>query len=293
MARIRNADEFDSGVVKASKSVILELGIILRDYFNDLVLIGGWAPYFISQKYQKEGFEHVGSIDIDIAVNPAISEKKYGTIIGLIKERGYQAVQDELTDVFEFRFERTLISPHDNKEYIIKIDFLTSHLGDEKRETVHRRIQPDLQALKAKGCQLAFKHFIITEVKDILPGNGKASCKWKVAGIVSSLVMKSFALGGRYKEKDAYDIHYMIANYKDGPSSVARDFNPYLNSEVVQEALSHTREAFKDIRSNGPAWVANFYNITNEREYQIKIADAYKNVSKFLELLEGRNSGSL
>ena len=62
MANVRGADQFDSGVVKASKSVILELGIILRSYFDDLVLIGGWAPYFILRKYQKEGFNHVGSI---------------------------------------------------------------------------------------------------------------------------------------------------------------------------------------------------------------------------------------
>ena len=132
MANVRGADQFDSGVVKASKSIILELGIILRSYFDDLVLIGGWASYFILRKYQKEGFNHVGSIDIDIAVNPKISEKKYGTIIGLIKEKGYQAVQDELADVFEFRFERTLLSPHDNKHYTINIDFLTSHLGDKR-----------------------------------------------------------------------------------------------------------------------------------------------------------------
>jgi hypothetical protein len=285
MAKIRRADQFDPGVVNASKSITLELGIILRSYFDDLVLIGGWAPYFILQKYQKRNFDHIGSIDIDIAVNPQISEKKYGTIISLIKERGYQAVQDELADVFEFRFERTLISPHDNRQYTIGIDFLTSHLGDEKTEAVHRRIQPDLRALKAKGCQLAFENFIVAEIKDVLPANGEASCKWKVAGIVSSLVMKAFALGGRYKEKDAYDIHYMIANYKDGPLSVAEEFKPYLKNEVVQEGLSHIKEAFKDIRSNGPAWVANFYNITNERERQIKVADAYKNVSKLLELL--------
>jgi len=285
MEKIRRADEFDSGVVKASKSVILELGVILRNYFDDLVLIGGWAPYFILQEHQRQGFDHVGSIDIDIAVNPQISGKKYGAIIGLINERGYQAVQDELADVFEFRFERSLISPHDNKQYTIKIDFLTSHYGDKKVQAVHRRIQPDLQALKAKGCQLVFEHFIIIKIEDILPGNGEASCKWKVAGIVSSLVMKAFALGGRYKEKDAYDIDYMIANYKDGPLSVAEEFKPYLNNEVVREGLSHIQDAFKDILSNGPAWVANFYNITNERERQIKVADVYKNVSKFLKLL--------
>lgn len=285
MAKIRNAAKFDSGVVKASKTVILELGIILRSYFDDLVLIGGWAPYFMLQKYQKEGFDHVGSIDIDIAVNPQLSEKKYSTIISLIKERGYQAVQDELADVFEFRFERPMISPHDNKHYTIKIDFLTSHFGDERTGAVHRRIQPDLQALKTKGCQFAFEQFIVAEIKDILPGNGEASCKWKVAGIVSSLVMKAFALGGRYKEKDAYDIYYMITNYKEGPLSVVSEFKPYLNNEVVQEGLLHIKKAFKDIRSNGPTWVANFYNITNEREYHVKMADAYKSVNKFFELL--------
>lgn len=281
----RDAKQFDPGIVKASKSVILELGVILRSYFEDLVLIGGWAPYFISQKYQTKGFDHVGSIDIDIAVNPKITERKYGTIITLIKERGYQTVQDELTDIFEFRFERRITFPHDKKEYTIGIDFLTSHLGDKRIEAVHRRVQPDLQAFKAKGCELVFDHFFTMEIKDILPGDGEATCRWKVADIVGSLVMKSFALGGRYKEKDAYDIHYLIANYKDGPLSVSEEFKPYLDNKIIQESLSHVKNAFLDIRSNGPAWVANFYNLTNEREREVKIASAYKDVNKFLKEL--------
>jgi len=281
----RDAGQFDSGIVGASKSVILELGVILRSYFEDLVLIGGWAPYFISQEYQRKDFGHVGSIDIDIAVNPKITERKYGTIISLIEERGYQRVQDELADVFEFRFERRLTSAHDKKEYTIGIDFLTSHLGDKRIEAAHRKIQPDLSALKAKGCELVFDHFFTIEIKDILPGNGEAACRWKVADIVGSLVMKSFALGGRYKEKDAYDIHYLIANYKGGPSSVAEEFKPYLDNKTIQESLSHVKNAFLDIKSNGPAWVANFHNITNEREREVKIAVVYKDVNKFLKEL--------
>jgi len=281
----RDAEQFVSGIVGASKCVILELGVVLRSYLEDLVLIGGWAPYFISQEYQRKGFDHVGSIDIDIAVNPKLTERKYGTIISLIEERGYQRAQDELADVFEFRFERRLISPHDKKEYTIGIDFLTSHFGDKKTGVVHRRVQPDLQALKAKGCELVFEHFFTMEIKDILPGDGEAACKWKVGNIVGSLVMKSFALGGRYKEKDAYDIHYLIANYKDGPLSVSEEFKPYLDNEIIQESLSHVKNAFLDIKSNGPAWVANFHNITNEREREVKIASVYKDVNKFLKEL--------
>ena len=56
----RDAEQFVSGIVGASKCVILELGVVLRSYLEDLVLIGGWAPYFISQEYQRKGFDHVG-----------------------------------------------------------------------------------------------------------------------------------------------------------------------------------------------------------------------------------------
>jgi hypothetical protein len=36
MAKIRRADQFDPGVVNASKSITLELGIILRSYFDGI-----------------------------------------------------------------------------------------------------------------------------------------------------------------------------------------------------------------------------------------------------------------
>jgi len=51
-------------MTEVSKSALLELGLSLKRYHDDIVLTGGWAPYFISKGY----FEHCGSIDIDLAI---------------------------------------------------------------------------------------------------------------------------------------------------------------------------------------------------------------------------------
>ena len=43
-------------VTEASKSALLELGLALKRYHNEIVLAGGWAPYFIT----KDFFPHCG-----------------------------------------------------------------------------------------------------------------------------------------------------------------------------------------------------------------------------------------
>lgn len=58
---------------EASKSALLELGVALKRYSNDMVLAGGWAPYFISNPF----FSHCGSIDIDFVLKTEIMKKEH------------------------------------------------------------------------------------------------------------------------------------------------------------------------------------------------------------------------
>ena len=76
------------------KSALLELGLSLQMYRNDMVLSGGWAPYFITEKY----FEHCGSIDIDLVLKTSIMPK-YESIRNIVTSLGY--VEEN-----HFRFER-------------------------------------------------------------------------------------------------------------------------------------------------------------------------------------------
>lgn len=75
-------------------SHLLELMMVLGSYRDGLVLVGGWVPYLLLKEYQNPevSFQHLGSWDIDLAVNPAIvDEKKYATILELLQARGYRA----------------------------------------------------------------------------------------------------------------------------------------------------------------------------------------------------------
>lgn len=283
----RTAAQFAPGVIDASRVVLVELGTILRSYMADLVLIGGWAPYFLLQTRQQGGVDHVGSIDIDIAVHPRIAERGgYASVAQLITARGYQPPQDELADVLEFRYDRRLTSPYDQKSYTIRVDFLTMEVGDPATERRHRAVQPDLQAFKASGCELAFEQPLIVELQATLPDSGgTAAVRWHVANLAASLVMKSLALGGRYKEKDAYDLFYLVHHYQHGPASAAEAIRPLLHLPVVQEARRHLQEAFGDLRATGPAWVASFKGMHDPRGREILIADVYKTFERFFHLL--------
>ena len=283
----RTAAQFAPGVIDASRAVLVELGVILRSYLSNLALIGGWAPYFLLQQHQQAGFDHVGSIDIDLAVHPRIAERGgYASIAKLIAARGYEPPQDELADTFEFRYDRRLVSPYDQKPYTIRVDFLTLEAGDSETERRHRTVQPDLKAFKASGCELAFDQPVMVELTAKLPdAGGEATVQWPLANLAASLVMKSLALGGRYKEKDAYDLFYLVRHYQQGPTSAAEALRPLLHLPVVQQARKNLQEAFGSLRATGPAWVANFNDLTKPRARDILIADVYKTFERFFQLL--------
>ena len=65
--------------VDACLSVLVELMTILGEFRDNIVLVGGWIPYFLMEKDQHE---HVGSLDIDIALDfQKISGDTYTTIL--------------------------------------------------------------------------------------------------------------------------------------------------------------------------------------------------------------------
>ena len=63
---VRTIDDYIPEEVEASKSMLIELMVILHSYSDSLVLIGGWLPYFLLKKFQHSSneFNHIGSLDI-------------------------------------------------------------------------------------------------------------------------------------------------------------------------------------------------------------------------------------
>lgn len=284
----RYASDYNLDVTKISFSYLLEVTAALREYHDSLVLIGGWTPFFILEHFKKPAvdFSHIGSIDIDLAVDPKLFAEgidKYRTIIEHIGKLGYAPKKDKLNNIIPSSF----IKP--TKEGVdIQVDFLTSFLEKHPKSKRHFKVQPDLMARRTKGCETAFMYNWDCPLAGNLPGNGEIKLKVRVANVVSGIVMKGQALGERLDGKDPYDIYAIVAYYKEGPSSAAEEFKPYVKVPIVANSLKIIDENFEKQNSNGPIRVGYFLYPNDAAMRERAVTDAYMTVREFLRIVQSK-----
>jgi hypothetical protein len=256
-------------------SVIVEIMTILGRYKNNIILIGGWVPYFI---LDKKGKDHVGSIDIDLALDfKNISDDSYRSILGLLKKRGY--IQGSQPFVFNRN-----IKTEDGLVYSVEIDLLSGEYGGTSKSHRTQKVQ-EINARKARGCDLAFEHNIALPVKSIMPDGAENEVVMKVASIIPFLVMKGMAIWERMKEKDAYDIYFTILNYPGGVDAIAEVFKPLVNNKLVKEGLGKILAKFNNINSVGPTWLISFLSIENDSEKERIKRDCFERVTTLMKIL--------
>ncbi|MBI4244250.1 MAG: hypothetical protein HY606_09195 [Planctomycetes bacterium] len=284
----RYASDYDLDATKISFSYLLEVTAALREYYNSLVLIGGWAPFFILEHFKRPAidFKHIGSIDIDLAVDPVLFDEgidKYRTIIEHIEKLGYKQKKDRLNNIVPSSFVKSTREGVD-----IQVDFLTSFFEKHPKSKRHLKIQPDLMARRTKGCEAAFTHNWECPLTGNLPGDGEIKLKIKVADAVSGIVMKGQALGERLDGKDPYDIYAMVAYYKDGPFSVAEEFKPFVKTPIIASSLKIIDENFEKQTSNGPVRAGYFLYPNDPSMREKAVTDAYMTVREFLKIVQSK-----
>jgi len=282
-----NIGMYSKSATESSKSVLIEVSRILGSYKDHLVLTGGWAPYFILEKFGK-GDQHCGSVDIDFVLNPHLIELKvYETIVSSIEKRGYRPYVTKNGEVLPFRFHRSVKSPLDGAEHKIEVDFI-SEPGVVKGLLPDKflAVQRDLQAVVIRGSSVVFSHSFEHNIQGILPTGAETKVVAKVSDVVGSLATKGLALKGRYKEKDAYDIYFVLRHYQGGPKKAAEQVRGFLGESIVSEALDEIREKFRTARSEGPFQVAYFLAPEDERLRERIQGEAYAVLNAFFDGLE-------
>ncbi|MCK4665743.1 hypothetical protein KAU33_03290 [Candidatus Dependentiae bacterium] len=289
MKEVRNINSYLIDKTDISKSYLLELFASIGEYREELVLIGGWAPYFILDQnlVGKTEFKHIGSIDIDLAVNPELIETspdKYKLLIEYLEDLGYENKHSRTKENVPASFVKTV---KDNLE--IQIDLLTSlnvNLGKAHR---HLKIQPELLARRTKGIDIVFDHNFKYILSGNLPdGGGETKIEIRIANILSMIIMKGFVLDQRLDGKDAYDIYALVKYYKKGYKSVALEIKEYKDNELIQESIRIISEKFEKRSSVGPKQVGKFMypeQISKELREQT-ITDAWMNVNEFIKMLK-------
>ena len=58
--------DYTAESVEAAKAVLLEVPLILGEYYDDVVLVGGWIPALLAPASTEP---HIGSMDIDLALD--------------------------------------------------------------------------------------------------------------------------------------------------------------------------------------------------------------------------------
>jgi hypothetical protein len=270
-----NISLYNTVITEASKSALMEVLRTLSSYSDYFVLGGGWAPYYIIERFsQKTQFQHCGSIDIDLIMDPKLrGTSRYETIVKILTKRGYyQHVEDNRR--FLYKFDKTIVSPVDGQPYDVSLDFIT-----EPPET---KLQEDLVAAGIRGCSIGLDHYFIHSVRGILPGNGEATVDAKILDVLSCLVTKGLAMKGRFKEKDPYDVYAVVTCYKNGPHDVAKEFKGHTTHPIVREALENIQEQFASEVSEGPYSVARFmYPGDPSMQSRVRM-DSFMRLNEFL-----------
>lgn len=276
--KTRFSSDFNDQLITASKSALVELIRTLNPYKEAIVLIGGWVPFLLleSHKVTENNFRHVGSIGIDLIVDPSrVGDNEYQTIVELIGETGWVQVPEK-----KFTFGKN-IRGKDGIYREITVDFLTIQKKSEGREHRHRGIQPDLMARTTVGAELGLEHNYWYSMKGELPNGAITEIKFKMLNVVGCIGMKGIALGDRYKHKDAYDIVSVLDHYDNGVKDVAKEFVPFLEEMQIQESLKRIKTKFSNIRSEGPQLYAEFLEPFNKEDSEIFAQRGYMLVSEF------------
>jgi len=267
---------YDKDLTETTKGALVELLLSLSAYRQEIVLAGGWAPYFLTRKH----FDHCGSIDIDLVLHPSIIIK-YESIQNIVKDLEYQQTPNI------FRFERTLTSPKTNREYFLHLDFLTEPHAINK--TIQKeqliKVQPDLKACLIEGSSIVFDFNYKENIEAPIPNNGQASTPANVADIVGSLTMKGQALLGRLKDKDYYDIYALTGFHQGNPKTAGKAFTQSIKDKgfnikhpTISSSLSTIKNSFSNLSRIGPSMVSRFVG-ANTR------TDAYERVNEFLQVV--------
>ncbi|HEB35196.1 MAG TPA: hypothetical protein ENI18_05070 [Candidatus Aminicenantes bacterium] len=277
--------QYSSAKTNACFSIIVELMTYLKKYSHNIVLVGGWVPYFLYGEIKAEEEEHVGSLDVDLALNfLLIPEQDYQTITDILEERGYKNRKDRRGNIIHASYERTFID-RNNNEHTIQVDFLASEYGGSSRNKRHQRIH-DMLARKGRGIDLVFESCVERELEANMPNGARTKIKLKVANLYSIIATKGFAFNERGSEKDAYDIYWLFKNHPKGEAGVIKELSRQTNNKLFIQALNLIKESFKNLDSLGPVAVANFFEPSEAEEREIIQRDSYETINRIMKYLK-------
>lgn len=274
----RHVEDYEPRQVAAAKRVIVDVMQVLASYVDCLVLVGGWVPDLVIGETDEA---HVGSIDVDLALDVTkLNQGRYAEMLKLLlaTKRYVQGEKD-------FQYVTEVDLGDGEVPVKVELDFLAP---SEVKTTKNKpKLLEGFRVLKADGCAAAFHSPLTKKLKGMMVNGATNTVTLQVASVPDFLVMKAFALNGRDKPKDAYDICYCLDHFEGGITQLAKAWSLQMAAgSDVTRAVQIMREKFESVGSYGPIQVVEFHNEADEEVRKEQARRAFELVQQFLAEIE-------
>lgn len=273
--RQKNLDDYSPEHLKRLKNILAEVFSNLGKLSENFYLVGGLVPELLVENKLPYLPEYIGTLDIDLAINVALNNKKtFRNLYDILRRMRFEKQRSlDGAEAISHSFIR-----YEGGYKPVVLDFLIDDKFEPKADKL-KKISPNVEAAKFKGVYLVFEDFLVRDIS----GVNRKDVKIKIPNIVPFLTLKAFAYadeeGGL--SKDVFDIWYTIVNFKEGPVSVNGELSGYSKNRDVKSALHIIKDVFGEEASRGTQAVANILN----RRYGLERARAIKEAVSPIRLL--------
>lgn len=242
--------QYDDRATHAVYSVLIELGQVLGTYTDRFVVIGGSVPWLL---YPDADPAHIGTIDVDLCLDAeALGDGEYANLVDLLERAGYRRGESQMR---AFQMVRA-VSLDEGEPINVIVDFLMP-----KNAKIVKNKPPILAGFavqRADGADLVAHNFVQRELSGQMPDGRNNTVKLRIANIPALLVMKGYALVGRDKPKDAYDIYYAVKHYGNGIEALADACRALIDVGAAKTAYQNIAGKFTNPDDFGPQTVRKF-----------------------------------
>ena len=244
------ASDYDDRTTEAVRSALIEIGQTLGSFEGRFAVIGGAVPWLLLAEAE---MPHIGTQDIDLSLDAeALGDGEYVNLVEALFAQGYQ----QRKGLRRFQLVRTVPSRDPGPDIDVIVDFLMPR--DAQIEKNDPPIVTEFAVQRAHGAELALQYSESILLEGKMPDGGKNSVRIAVASIPALLAMKGYAIDGRNKPKDAYDIYYCVRNFPGGPAALVQATTLLLSNESARQGYELISAKFRELDDFGSTSVRHF-----------------------------------
>jgi hypothetical protein len=275
------ANQYTERDMQAALSVLIELGTILEDIRDHVVLIGGFVPW-LSLKGPPD---HVGTLDVDLNFDlEAMTQLPYAAIADRLTQANYES---NTVPQMPFRWRRWVTLPGSDGTPLEPMPVLVDLLAIQN-EPIATQTLADTTMMPAIGSHLAHRSNHVFPLEGRTPEGSFRRVQWRVASLPALLGMKGHSMS-EARAKDAYDIYYVLRRYPGGPRALAEACQQLLTDDLAVRAYQRIRDHFRAEDDLGAQLVGSFLlesSALGELTVEQVMQDAFQRVQLWAKTLK-------